>query len=127
MGLAGLEPGSRVEDGTAIARVRGQGLAGPLGTAVQPVVVGIARHEVDRQLAADDQLLQQRIDALPRGPAAQALEGDGQGADLAEVEVGGELGGRVGSRLVPSPVHSDRSRSDTNRCSRLMASRDPPG
>ena len=60
----------------------------PLGAAGQAVVVGVARDEVDRQLAADDQLLEVGVHVFPGRVAARDGQRDRQGADVAEMQVG---------------------------------------
>ena len=71
VGLGGFELARRVEDRPRVAGVLGQCLPCPLRAAGEPVVVGVACHEVDRQLAADDQLFEVGVDALSRGVAAR--------------------------------------------------------
>ncbi len=66
----------------------GQRLPGPFGTAGQPVVIGIAGDEVDRQLAPNDQLLEQRIHILTRCLALARFECDCQRADVTEMKMG---------------------------------------
>ena len=85
----------------AVPGVLGEGLQGPGGAALQAVVVRVPGDEVDRQLAADDQLFEIGVDVLAAGVAVPDRQGACQRADVAEVEVGRQLAGRVRGRLVP--------------------------
>ncbi|OPY04614.1 MAG: hypothetical protein A4E67_02315 [Syntrophaceae bacterium PtaB.Bin038] len=104
MGFGALQPALVIQVFPAVPRMGGQGLPRPVGEASVLVVSIVVEGEVDAQLSAHDELLQER---LARRGGNGFLRGDpqghGKGGDLPEVQVGAETGRIVEARVI-SPV-----------------------
>jgi hypothetical protein len=96
---AGLPLRAGIDEIALVLPVLVEGLQRPGGQGVVAVVAGIEPAGVQAQLAADDQLLEEGVGRDARRVGRLDAQGDFDGGDLAEVQIGAQAGTAVGDRI----------------------------
>ncbi len=108
VGLGILELGQLVENLALVTVMLGDGDAGPGVGAARIVVVRLIADEVNRELAPGDEFVEKavagRLEVGVLFGSGVHRESNGERTDVAEVEIGRELGGAVEFRVVAVAV-----------------------